>query len=65
MRKGTLVRVSADYGDPYLRGRIGTVRRQYGGRSYTAFEVEFEKGESKLFWHHEVEEAEEFYQQSR
>ena len=59
---GTLVRVNESYRDPYLRGRFGTVRQRYGGLSYAAFEVAFEKGQSKLFWHHELEEAEAFYQ---
>jgi hypothetical protein len=44
-------------------GRIGTVRQRYGDVSYAAFEVRLGKKQSELFWHHELEEAEELYQQ--
>lgn len=67
MRIGSLVRVKGSYRNPYLRGRIGIVRKSYGERSYTAFEVDFGNGgQSKLFWREELEELEEagkFYQQ--
>jgi hypothetical protein len=60
---GMLVKVSKGYREPNMRGRIGTVRQRYGVVSYAAFEVLFGKKESVLFWHHELEEAEEVYQQ--
>ena len=60
---GMLVQVSKGYRKPELRGRIGTVRQRYGDVSYAAFEVRLGKKESELFWHHEFEEVEEFYQQ--
>jgi hypothetical protein len=63
VRIGKLVRVKEGYRNPFLRGRIGTVRQRYGELSYTAFEVEFGKGQSKLFWREELEEAGNFHQQ--
>jgi hypothetical protein len=64
MRIGSLVRVKGGYRNPYLRGRIGIVRKSYGALSYTAFEVDFGNGgQSKLFWREELEEAGKFYQQ--
>jgi hypothetical protein len=39
------------------------VRQRYGDVSYAAFEVRLGKKQSELFWHHELEEAEELYQQ--
>jgi hypothetical protein len=59
---GMLVKVSKGHRKPNMRGRIG-VRQRYGVVSYAAFEVMFGKKESDLFWHHELEEAEELYQQ--
>lgn len=43
--------------DPYLRGRVGTIKRHYGDIDYAVFEVRFDDGRSELFWHYELSEA--------
>jgi hypothetical protein len=59
-RIGTRVRVRESYRKPYLRGRVGTIKRVYGDpRIVAAVEVRFEDGSSELFWRHELEEVEE------
>jgi hypothetical protein len=57
LRIGMSVRVPKDYKEPDLRWQVGKIERRYGDVSYTAFEVRFWDGRSKLFWHHELEEA--------
>jgi hypothetical protein len=52
---GTRVRVQLDYGEPDLQGAVGTVQRRYGVPEYTAFEVLFSDGRTKLFWEHQLE----------
>jgi hypothetical protein len=58
-RIGTRVRVQLDYGEPSLQGSVGTIKKRYGIPEYTAFEVLFPDGRTKLFWEHQLEEAEE------
>ena len=58
-RLGTRVRVQLDYRKSHRQGALGTIRRYYGTRYYTAFEVLFPDGKSELFWEHQLEEAKE------
>jgi hypothetical protein len=61
---GMLVRVNERDKNPRLRGRVGTVKHRYGNLSYAAFEVLFWDKRSELFWHHELEDANEPSKQS-
>ena len=56
---GMRVRVQADYRDPQRRGSVGTIQKRYGVPEYTAFEVLFPDGQTKLFWEHQLEEVRE------
>jgi hypothetical protein len=56
---GTRVRVRLDYREPDLQGLVGTIQKRYGVPEYTAFEVLFSDGRTKLFWEHQLEEAKE------
>jgi hypothetical protein len=58
-RLGTSVLVQLDYRKPHRRGSIGTIRKRYGTRHYTAFEVLFPDGKTELFWDHQLEETKE------
>jgi len=50
--------VRGDRYEPELRGVVGSVLRCYGEPEYMALEVIPKDGRSRIFWHHEVEEAE-------
>ena len=39
------------------QGWVGTIKKRYGTRHYTAFEVLFSDGQSELFWDHQLEES--------
>lgn len=56
LQTGSRVRVHEAH-DPHLRGRVGTIERQYGEIHYAVFEVRFDDGRSELFWHYELSEA--------
>jgi hypothetical protein len=56
-RTGTRVKVQLDYRRPPRRGVVGTIRKCYGSREYTAFEVLFPDGRTELFWDHQLEEV--------
>ena len=56
-RLGTSVLVRLDYREPHRQGSVGTIRKRYGTRYYTAFEVLFPDGKTELFWEHQLEEA--------
>ena len=58
-RVGTRVQVQLDYGEPSVQGSIGTIKKRYGVPEYTAFEVLFPDGRTKLFWEHQLEEPRE------
>ncbi len=58
-RLGTSVLVRLDYRKPHRQGSVGTIKKRYGTREYTAFEVLFPDGKSELFWEHQLEEAKE------
>jgi len=58
-RLGTSVQVQVDYRKPHRRGAVGTIKKRYGPREYTAFEVLFSDGQRELFWGHQLEEAKE------
>ena len=58
-RVGTTVQVQLDYGESSLQGSLGTIQKRYGVPEYTAFEVLFPDGRTKLFWEHQLEEAKE------
>ena len=58
-RVGTTVQVQLDYGEPSLQGARGTIQKRYGVPEYTAFEVLFPDGRTKLFWEHQLEEVRE------
>ena len=56
-RLGTSVLVRLDYREPHRQASVGTIRKRYGTREYTAFEVLFPDGKTELFWDHQLEEA--------
>ncbi len=56
-RLGTSVLVQMDYRRPHRQGSVGTIRKRYGTRHYTAFEVLFPDGKSELFWEHQLQEV--------
>lgn len=57
---GAKVRVRKDHRKPELRGLFGTVEQRWGNpKHHTALLVRFEDGRYELFWHHELEDAEE------
>jgi hypothetical protein len=58
-RVGTTVQVQLDYGESSVQGSIGTIKKRYGVPEYTAFEVLFPDGRTKLFWEHQLEEPRE------
>jgi len=60
-RVGTSVQVQVDYRKPHRRGAVGTVKKCYGPREYTVFEVLFSDGQRELFWDHQLEEAKESF----
>ena len=57
-RVGTSVQVQLDYRKSNRKGWVGTIKKRYGTRHYTAFEVVFPDGKSELFWDHQLEESE-------
>ena len=57
-RVGKMVRVRGERYQPELRGVVGSVLRCYGEPEYMALEVMPKDGRPRIFWHHEVEEAE-------
>ncbi|CAN5657520.1 hypothetical protein BH18ACT11_BH18ACT11_20730 [soil metagenome] len=59
VRPGVPVRV-LDAAKRGGRGRIGTIERTYGHPSYLAMEVRFEDGSVELYWHHELQQGEEY-----
>jgi hypothetical protein len=58
-RLGTSVLVQLDYRKPHRQGALGRIRKRYGTRHYTAFEVLFPDGKTELFWDHQLEETKE------
>jgi len=54
---GKKVRVRDERYEPELRGVVRSVLRCYGEPEYLAVEVMPKDGRSRLFWHHELEEA--------
>ena len=58
-RVGMRVQVQLDYGEPSVQGAVGTIKKRYAVPEYTAFEVLFPDGRTKLFWDHQLEEARE------
>jgi len=56
---GMRVRVKRIHNMPEVKGQVGTIKERYGGVHFPAFKVSFEDGQSRLFWPHELEEAEE------
>jgi hypothetical protein len=61
VRAGTQVRVQLDYREAYRKaahrqGQVGSIKKRYGTRYYSAFEVLFSDGKSDLFWDHQLEE---------
>jgi hypothetical protein len=58
VRLGTSVQVLLDHRKPDRQRWVGTIKKRYGTRHYTAFEVLFPDGKSELFWDHQLEESE-------
>ena len=59
-RPGVRVRVGEGYWKAELRGAVGTVRQIWGNPNYrTALLVRLEDERYELFWHHELQVAEE------
>ena len=54
---GMLVRVSKLHSKLDYRGQTGVVQQRFGNVHYAAFDIQFLDGRSELFWHHELDEA--------
>jgi hypothetical protein len=60
IRPGVRVRVREGYRKAELRGALGTVQQIWGNPNYhTALLVRLEDERYELFWHHELQMAEE------
>ncbi len=60
VRRGVRVRVGEGYRKAELRGAVGTVQQIWGDPNYrTALLVRLEDERYELFWHHELNGAEE------
>ena len=59
-QRGVRVRVGGGYRKAELRGAVGTVHQIWGNPNYrTAVLVWLQDGRYELFWHHELQLAEE------
>ena len=59
-QRGVRVRVGESYREAELRGALGTVQQIWGNPNYrTALLVRLEDERYELFWHHELQMAEE------
>ena len=59
-RRGVRVRVGEGYRKDALRGAVGTVQQIWGNPNFaTALLVRLEDERYELFWHHELQVAEE------
>jgi len=56
-RIGAMVRVGESVQHSELRGLKGTISGLWGHPQYLALDVLMEDGSLRLFWHHELEEA--------
>ncbi len=56
---GVRVRVSQDDRRPELQGMVGTVETCFGHADYAALDVRLDDGQLVLFWHHQLEKADE------
>jgi len=56
---GVRVRVSHDDRRLDLRGMVGTVEKSFGHADYAALDVRLDDGQLVLFWHHQLEKADE------
>lgn len=54
---GMRVRVCEPLHRADLIGREGTIRARWGNPDHVALDVVLDDGRSQLFWHHELEEA--------
>ena len=57
MRRGARVRVRPGHRVPGFDGMRGVVTERWGAPEHPAFDVRLEDGRSRLFWFHELEEA--------
>ncbi len=55
---GKRVRVRESLHRANLKGKVGTIRARWGSPNYVALDVGLDDGRSELFWHYELEEAE-------
>lgn len=58
-RPGVVVRVREGYRKPQFDGMLGTITQTFGHPDYTAVDVLLEDGRAELFWHHQLDIAEE------
>ena len=58
-RIGARVRVGESGLRSEWRGLTGTIIGRWGHPEYVALDVRLEDGRSRLFWHHELEDASE------
>ena len=58
---GLRVRVSKSLREPELQEKVGTIKGRWGAPEYVALDVLLDDGCTELFWHHELEEAEEAF----
>jgi hypothetical protein len=56
---GKRVRVSEDHRKASLRKREGTIVKRWGNPGHAALDVLLDDGALRLFWFHELEQAEE------
>ena len=57
MRRGARVRVRSGYRVPGFDGMRGVVTERWGSPEHPAFDVRLEDGHRRLFWFHELVEA--------
>jgi hypothetical protein len=56
---GKRVRVRNAHRKAELRGQEGIIAKRWGNPGYPAFDVLLDRGDWQLFWHHELEGANE------
>ena len=56
---GVVVRVREGQRRPQFAGMLGTITQTFGHPDYTAVDVLLEDGRAELFWHHQLDMAEE------
>jgi hypothetical protein len=59
VRRGVRVRVREGHRKSEYDGVLGTVKGTFGHRDYVAVDVQLEDGRLELFWHYQLDKADE------